>query len=137
MLLPTDALWRPDGWGMSATESPGSGGVQWLVDAHGCGESFLRSRDTLERLFERLVTELDLHPAAEAQWKVFPGEGGVTGLLLLSESHLACHTYPETGIATFDLYCCRARPEWPWGDRLAESIGARRVDVRSVVRGER
>ncbi len=84
----------------------------------------LRSRDRLEVLFARIVSELGLHPAGEAQWKVFPGEGGVTGLLLLTESHLACHTFPETGFASFDLYCCRERPEWPWSARLGEALGA-------------
>jgi len=32
---------------------------------------------------------------------------GVTGLLLLTESHLACDTFPERGFASFNLYCCR------------------------------
>ena len=113
-----------------------SGGVQWLVDAHGCDAESLRSRERLEVLFARIVSELGLNPAGEAQWKVFPGEGGVTGLLLLTESHLACHTFPETGFASFDLYCCRERPDWPWSARLGDALGAVRVVVRSVVRGE-
>jgi S-adenosylmethionine decarboxylase len=120
---------------MTSSGESGSGGVQWLVDAHGCAVDALRSRRTLEDLFALIIGELGLHPAAEAQWKVFPGEGGVTGLLLLTESHLACHTYPETGFASFDLYCCRARPEWPWEPRLREALGAERVDVRSIKRG--
>jgi S-adenosylmethionine decarboxylase len=49
---------------------------------------------------------------------------------MLSESHLACHTYPEHGVLAMNLYCCRPRPEWPWRERLAELVGATRVDVR-------
>jgi S-adenosylmethionine decarboxylase len=120
---------------MTSSGGAGSGGIQWLVDAHGCHEDSLRSRERLEGVFVRIVSELGLHPAGEAQWKVFPGEGGVTGLLLLTESHLACHTFPETGFASFDLYCCTPRPEWPWEARLIEELGAVRVGVRSVVRG--
>ena len=52
-----------------------------------------------------------------------------------SESHLACHTYPEFGVATFNLYCCRARPEWPWRGRLREALGATQVTVRALPRG--
>jgi S-adenosylmethionine decarboxylase len=55
-------------------------------------------------------------------------------MLMLSESHLACHTFPERAFAAFNLYCCRPRPEWPWADRLAEMIGAARVVVRRVDR---
>ena len=73
---------------------------------------------------------------AEPVWHVFPGEVGITGVLLLSESHLACHTFPERGFAAFDLYCCRPSQPWPWEERLAEALGAERVHVRSLPRGE-
>jgi S-adenosylmethionine decarboxylase len=108
-----------------------------LVDAFGCRPEVLCSTDRLTTVFERLVRELELHPLAETAWHVFPGAGGVTGLLLLSESHLACHTFPESGFATFDLYCCRPRPPWPWKERLAEALGASEVLVRVLRRGER
>ena len=38
-----------------------------------------------------------------------PGTGhppGVTGVLLLAESHLAVHTWPELGAVTLDVYVC-------------------------------
>jgi S-adenosylmethionine decarboxylase len=112
-------------------------GTEWIVDAHGCDPSALRSSDVLARLFARVIHELGLHPVAHAVWHVFPGAGGITGVVLLAESHLACHTFPERGFAAFDLYCCRPAREWPWGQRLAEAIGAADVRVRSVARGER
>jgi S-adenosylmethionine decarboxylase len=111
-------------------------GTEWLVDAHGCDPSSLRSCAALGRLFARIVDELGLLPAGEPVWHVFPGEGGITGVLLLTESHLACHTFPERGFAAFDLYCCRPSQAWPWSERLAETLGAAEVRVRSVPRGE-
>lgn len=107
------------------------------MDAHGCHPESLRSADTLKAVFDRVVRELGLRAAGDAVWRVFPGEGGVTGLLLLTESHLACHTFPERGFAAFNLYCCRPRAEWPWPDRLAEALGARDVQVTVLVRGTR
>src|SRR4051812_26682465 len=68
---------------------------------------------------------------------MFPGEGGITGLLLLTESHLACHTFPERGFAAFNLYCCRPGAEWPWPERLRVALGAETVLVRRLARGER
>jgi S-adenosylmethionine decarboxylase len=111
-------------------------GTEWVVDAHGCDPDALRSRAVLETVFARVVGELGLSAAGEAQWRVFAGEGGITGLLLLTESHLACHTFPERGFAAFNLYCCRPRDEWPWRDRLAAALGARDVTVRRLARGE-
>jgi len=54
-------------------------GTEWIVDAHGCDPSSLRSRAGLGRLFARIVDELGLHPAEEAVWHVFPRGGGITG----------------------------------------------------------
>jgi S-adenosylmethionine decarboxylase len=121
--------------GQGAPPRPAVVGAEWLIDADGCREELLRDLPTLTRLCERLVAELDLHVVGAPLWHPFPGPGGITGLFLLTESHLACHTYPESGVATFNLYCCRPRPAWPWHDRLRELLGARRVRVRSVTRG--
>lgn len=107
------------------------------MDAHGCDPDRLRSAEALRAVFDRVVRELDLRAAGDPVWRVFPAPGGVTGLLLLTESHLACHTFPERGFAAFNLYCCRPRGEWPWPDRLAEALGAADVRVRVVARGER
>jgi S-adenosylmethionine decarboxylase len=110
-------------------------GTEWVVDAHGCDPASLRSTDALRAVFERVVREVGLSAAGDPVWRVFPGEGGITGLQLLTESHLACHTFPETGFAAFNLYCCRPRAEWPWAERLREAIGAADVRVTTLVRG--
>ncbi len=109
-------------------------GTEWLVEAAGCDPEALRDVQRLRAVFARAVAELDLKVVGQAQWHKFAGAGGVTGLALLTESHLACHTYPEFGVASFNLYCCRARPRWAWEERLAELIGAREVSVREMER---
>lgn len=109
-------------------------GSEWLVDAAGCRADALTNVVLLRSLFERLVLELDLHPLHEPAFHVFPQTGGITGFVMLSESHLACHTYPEHGIITLNLYCCRPRPEWPWRERLQAMLGAAEVTVRNLER---
>ena len=109
-------------------------GTEWLIEASGCDAGRLRDADELRAVFARIVAELGLRVVGEQLWHKFPGEGGVTGLALLTESHLACHTYPEFRTATFNLYCCRERPAWAWEERLREMLGARAVSVRCVRR---
>ncbi|HVF88823.1 MAG TPA: S-adenosylmethionine decarboxylase [Blastocatellia bacterium] len=110
-------------------------GTEWLIDALGCSSDRLADVRAMNRVCERIISDLDLHVVGQGVWHVFPPPGGMTGLYLLTESHLACHTYPETGIATFNLYCCRPRPAWPWEEMLTEMLGARRVGVRFASRG--
>ena len=109
-------------------------GTEWLIEASGCDAEALRDVGRLREVFARAIHELDLRVVGEQLWHKFPGHGGATGLAMLTESHLACHTYPEFGVATFNLYCCRERPEWPWAERLGEMLGAAEVRVRSVSR---
>ena len=109
-------------------------GTEWLIEAAGCDAEALRDVARLRGVFARAIEELDLRVVGSQHWHKFPGEGGATGLAMLTESHLACHTYPEFRVATFNLYCCRERPEWPWAERLSEMIGATSVSVRGVRR---
>jgi S-adenosylmethionine decarboxylase len=111
-------------------------GMEWIVDAHGCSPALLRSVEALRAVFDCVVEQVGLHPLSEAAWHVFPGDGGISGLLPLRESHLACHTFPEHAYAAFSLYCCGPRPEWRWAERLEEMLGARQVVVRSFARGQ-
>ena len=105
-------------------------GTEWLIDASGCRPETLRDMDALRHMFDCIISDLNLQVVGEQMWHSFPTPGGVTGLALLTESHLACHTYPEFRTATINLYCCRERAEWPWAERLAALLGAQSVTVR-------
>lgn len=109
-------------------------GCEWIVEGHGCTAASLRDVERLARLFDAVVADLTLRPVQSPVWHVFPGPGGVTGLLLLAESHLACHTFPEHGSICLNLFCCRPRPDWDFATELAARFGARRVDVRRLDR---
>ena len=109
-------------------------GKEWIIDASGCRADDLRDVQRLRAVFQRVIDELCLQVVGEQLWRQFPSPGGVTGLALLTESHLTCHTYPEFSLATFNLYCCRPRPDWPWVERLQDMLGAKEVHVRVVSR---
>ncbi len=110
-------------------------GCEWVIDAFECDPGRLCELFTLQQLCDEIISSLQLNVVREPMWYQFPGPAGVTGLYLLSESHFACHTYPEYRLATFNLYCCRDIPAWPWSDRLAQQLFAGRVEVIKLARG--
>lgn len=120
----------------SKASAPPLVGVEWVVEAFDCDPDALRDLAAIQLLCERMLLEQNLHAVGAGHWHRFPSPGGVTGLYLLTESHLACHTYPEHALATFNLYCCRPRLRWDWEGRLRDALGAERVLVRSLERGE-
>lgn len=114
-----------------------TGGTEWLVDAFGCDAARLRDAQRLSALGQLIITRLELTVLGTPLLHKFGGGGGVTALYLLSESHLAWHTYPESELATFNLYCCRPRLPLDWGGLLSSELGAREVTVQTVLRGAR
>ena len=113
-------------------------GTEWIIDVAGCDAEKLRDLDLLRRTFDRIIADLNLKVVGSVQWHQFPLPGnGITGLALLTESHLTVHTYPESNLATFNLYCCRARPEWDWEANFRELFGAENIRVEKIERGHR
>ena len=112
-----------------------AGGTEWLVDASGCDPLRLQSRAVLAALFDQIIADLSLHPLGAPRWHAFPAPGGITGVVLLTESHLTCHTFPEREFAALNLYCCRPRETWPWEAGLRKTLGAAAVHVRTLERG--
>jgi S-adenosylmethionine decarboxylase len=109
-------------------------GCEWVIEAHGCDPEALADLDKLQSLFSRLIEALALHAVREATWHQFPGTGGITGLCLLAESHLACHTFPEYHSLCLNVFCCRPRAEWDFSAYLKNEFAARAVNVRRIDR---
>ena len=84
------------------------------------------------RLLDAMVRELALRPVGAGQWHVFPPPGGITGMLLLAESHLTVHTFPEHRSLCLNLFCCTPRATWPFAERLAEVVRRRARDACAI-----
>ncbi|MCU0245830.1 MAG: S-adenosylmethionine decarboxylase [Bryobacter sp.] len=109
-------------------------GCEWVIEAHGCDAGALRDALRLGALFERVIEGMQLHPVDDAHWHQFPAPGGVTGFVMLAESHLACHTFPEYGSICLNLFCCKPRAAMDFEEALRDMLGARRVAVRQLDR---
>lgn len=98
-----DASLGPDNQGRAI-------GRHLLVDLHGVAPAMLRAGERLLSLLGESLRRHGFHVLSES-CHAFPDPGGVTGFILLSESHAAFHTYPEHGYAAFDLFSCGAEAE--------------------------
>ena len=82
-------------------------GLHLTADLSGCPSqrSLFSVPDELRTLCRQAVDGVGLQAVGELFHR-FEAGGGVTGVLLLAESHLALHTWPELGAVTIDVYVC-------------------------------
>jgi len=71
-----------------------------------------------------------------AHFHPFAG-GGVTGVLLLAESHITIHTWPEHGYAALDLFLCGAARVDAAADALDAALNPTHSERRILARGQR
>ncbi len=60
---------------------------------------------------------------------------GLTGYVLLAESHISIHTWPEYGYAAVDVFTCGLMDTGKAITYLAEQLGASQVETKEMLRG--
>lgn len=82
-----------------------------LAEVYGCPADILND----VRKIEEILVNAALEAGAEIREVVFHkfSPQGVSGVVVISESHLAIHTWPELGYAALDVFTCGDRVN-PW-----------------------
>lgn len=79
-------------------------GAHILADFWGCQFEKLDDAKLLMGYLREAAKSANMTVLGEESFKFNPQ--GFTGLLLLSESHISIHTYPERGYAAIDVFTC-------------------------------
>jgi S-adenosylmethionine decarboxylase len=122
-------------------------GLHLTADLHGCAASqpALTDLDALRRLCREAVAHAGLQPVGELFHRFpqplgAPAPSGITGVVLLAESHLAVHTWPEIDAVTLDVYVCNFAADntaraHALADRLAAAFAPARIERHALHRG--
>ncbi|HEV7574643.1 MAG TPA: adenosylmethionine decarboxylase [Caldimonas sp.] len=90
-------------------------GLHLTADLRGCAaaQAVMTTPAVLRSICLDAVAAAGLTPVGELFHRFAPGAPqdsgapvGITGVVLLAESHLAVHTWPEIEAATLDVYVC-------------------------------
>lgn len=107
-------------------------GLHLIVELQGCDPEGLNDVDFLRQGLRNAATAGGLHVVALDMHAFAPH--GVTGVALLSESHISIHTWPELRYAAVDIFSCGGNPHGAM-IALREHLGATGHTVREIVRG--
>jgi S-adenosylmethionine decarboxylase len=109
-------------------------GRHLLADFHGLDPARLSDAAWLEAQLYQAAQSAGATPLC-AQLHHFGGGMGVTGILLLQESHISIHTWPEHRFAAIDVFMCGAcRPELAV-EHLRQTLQPERMELHDAVRG--
>jgi S-adenosylmethionine decarboxylase len=101
-------------------------GMHVLADLSDIDPARLRDEALIERILKDAAREAGA-TVLGAHFHRFGGAGGVTGVVLLAESHITIHTWPEYGIAALDAFMCGRADARRAIDSIARTLGARIV----------
>ena len=87
-------------------------GEHLTLDGYGGEFAFLKDRDVVEHCLVELPILLSMHPLIPpmVQWAEpndLKDPGGWSGYVLIAESHISIHTFPNRRFLSADVYTCR------------------------------
>jgi S-adenosylmethionine decarboxylase proenzyme len=109
-------------------------GRHLLVEYRGCDATILNDRSRVEEL---------MHSAAEGAGATVVGSTfrtftpqGVSGVVVIEESHLSIHTWPEYGYAAVDFFTCGDCRPFEAHKILQNGLRARESEIMAIDRGQ-
>ncbi|MWB76678.1 adenosylmethionine decarboxylase [Pseudooceanicola sp. 216_PA32_1] len=71
-----------------------------------------------------------------AHFHSFPDRAGITGVVLLAESHISIHTWPEIGFAAIDIFMCGAAEPHRAAEALRQRLRPESETLTEVQRNQ-
>jgi S-adenosylmethionine decarboxylase proenzyme len=111
-------------------------GRHLLCEYNGCDRELLNNPEGIRTALVAAVTKAGATPLHEVVHAFSPH--GVTGVIVIAESHFAIHTWPEYGFAAVDLFTCGEQVD-PYlaFEYLREALRAEQQSVVEIRRGLR
>jgi len=105
-----------------------------LLELHGCEASLLNEPESLKDILLEAVRRG--HGTIVTQVFHTFSPHGVSGVVVIAESHVAIHTWPEHGYAAVDIFSCGAKLDHALtGDWIAAGLKAKEIERREFSRG--
>ena len=110
-------------------------GKHVLADLHGCSSDLLKKVEYVADSMYEAARRSDATIVGKFFKQFDPW--GVSGVIIIAESHITIHTWPEFGLASVDYFSCSEEPNIKAAiDYLAEAFEAQNVETVEMSRGD-
>ncbi len=89
-------------------------GPHLTLDMYGCNKEKLQNYDLVYKLLDELPAMINMHKFSDPILIKIPkrensfDQGGLTGFVILVESHISIHTFPYDSYVSIDIFSCKA-----------------------------
>ena len=112
-------------------------GKHLVVELSNCNPHILSNPKLLETILTDAATESKAK-VLKSVFHQFPTTGGVTAVVIISESHIALHTWPEYQYAALDIFTCgQSANPWDALKLIVNKLEAKTTFVTNLLRGEK
>jgi S-adenosylmethionine decarboxylase len=109
------------------------------IDGYGGDRELLSSETLVRSLLDRFPGEIGMTKISEPyviEYKgVKPDDWGVTGFVIIAESHIAVHTFPEHGYVWVDVFSCKEFEAPNASEKIIDAFGLTHVTEHILERG--
>lgn len=86
-------------------------GPHLMLDCYGCPRERLEDLDLVYKILDQYPDAIGMHkimpPYVFRYSGLKPEDWGISGVVLIAESHITIHTFPEKGYASIDVFSCK------------------------------
>ena len=116
-----------------------TGGKHLIVDAYGIERKKLQDQKAIKKMLWGLPKKFKMRPLGNIAVKKVSSDSypdwGISGFIMLYESHISLHTWPEKGYVAMDLYSCKDFKDKAIVKYLQKFWGAKKMKIKMVIRG--
>lgn len=109
-------------------------GQQTTIDYYDCDPEIINKATTIKKILEKAANIMNLTIVNTTIHEFSPI--GVSGVIVIKESHIAIHTWPEHKYVALDFFTCNHTSDLKEGILwLKEQFKAKRIEEQSSNRG--
>lgn len=114
-------------------------GKHLIIDAYGVEEKKLKNQRSIKGLLKNLPGRLKMRALGNPVLKKIQSDDypdwGLSGFVILFESHISVHTWPEENFVAMDVYSCKDFDEKSATKYIKNYWKSKKMKVKTIIRG--
>ena len=114
-------------------------GPHLMLDGYGCAKAKIEDLNLIYRILDELPARIGMTkimpPYVFKYSGVKPEDWGLSGFVLIAESHISIHTFPEKNFVSVDIFSCKTFDAAFASGYLKTAFGIAKVETNVLDRG--